>query len=120
MIRRRLCTLVCGVFLLVTGCTSWSVTDASTAPAVIATHPKIRVLKLDGAVLSIDSAIFRNDSIIGVSGGSPIAIATAEVKRIAVRETDADRTAGMVILGIVGGAVLLFTAFLIALGASAD
>jgi hypothetical protein len=120
MIRRITCTLIAGLFLFTSGCTSWVVTEASTVPTVIAAHPSIRVLKLDGTVLSIDNALFRNDSIIGVSGGAPIAVARAEVKQIAVRETDGGKTAAMVIFGIVGGAVLLFTAFLFALGATAD
>ena len=118
--RRAFFTLMPAAFLFATGCTSWAVSDVSSAPQVIASHDKVRILKVDGTVLSLDNAVFRNDSIVGVSGGSPVAIATADVKRIAAKETDADRTAGMVLLGIVGGAVLLFTALLLALGASAD
>ena len=116
--RRAYLTLIPAAFLFATGCTSWVVSDVSTAPRVIASHPSVRILKLDGTVLSVDSALFRNDSIFGVSGGVPIAVATADVKQIAAKESDGDRTAGMVILGILGGAVLLFTAFLIALGAA--
>jgi hypothetical protein len=109
-------TLIAATLSFSTGCSSWAVSDASTAPAVIASHPKIRVLTTDGTVLAVDNALFRNDSIVGISDGLPIGIPRSEVKQIAVRGSDGDRTAGLVVLGVIGGGILLLSAVIIAVG----
>ncbi len=113
-------TLIPAILLFATGCTGWAVSEASTAPAVIASHPNIRLLKFDGTVLSVDNALFRNDSIVGLSGGAPIGIARADVKQIAVRKLDGDKTAGAVVAGAVVGAVALVVSLLLVIASAFD
>ncbi len=102
--------------LLATACSSWAVSEGASAPAVVAAHDHVRILKTDGTVVSLENAMFQADSIIGTASGVRTAISTAEVKKIAVRKHDGEKTAGLVIVGVVvGGVVLVVTTLLLLL-----
>lgn len=100
---------------LASACSSWAVSEGANAPAVVAAYENVRILKKDGSVVSLENATFQADSIIGTAAGVRTAISTAEVKKIAVRKMDGDKTAGLVIVGVVVGGVLLVVTSLLLL-----
>lgn len=91
------------------GCTRWEVSGASTAPTVIASHHrKARIQRTDGSIVSLSSTFYQRDSVIGISSGHWLGVASVEISHIAIRTFDGSTTAAVIVGGFVGLSAVLF------------
>jgi hypothetical protein len=113
MQRLPVALLMVGCLSFQAGCARWEVSGASTAPSVIASHGwDARVQKIDGSVITLDSAIYRKDTVFGTSSkGERIGIPAAEIRQVAIKSFDGGKTAGAIFLGILGTLVLIIASF---------
>lgn len=98
--RRVLSALLLTIYL--PACHEWQVRDVAPAELVDHQHPAaIRVTRMDSSQVTVDQPRVAGDSIVGSSHDLRVAVAVADISRVAVRRTDALATA-VLILSIAG------------------
>jgi hypothetical protein len=113
--RRKLTALIA---LATTACSSWQLRPAptpSTGAGASESISQARVYLRTGATLDLHEVTVAGDSLVGMSGPASqadrrrVAVPTANVSSIAVREVDAGRTA-LAILAIAGASIVIIGA----------
>lgn len=110
--RRKLTTLIA---LTTTACSSWHLRPAPTPSAGAGASESIskaRVYLRSGSMLDLHDVTVAGDSLVGMTGPASqadrrrMAVPTANVSSIAVRQVDAGRTA-LAILAIAGASIVI-------------
>lgn len=89
-------------------CTSWQVQTVSPEQ-VIATQnpPAVRVQRLDGSRVVVDSPRIGGDSLVGATGGKPTGVPLADIYQLAIRHDDGAKSVGLVLVVAAGAFLIL-------------
>ncbi len=83
-------------------CVSWNTQEASPQQVLEDEQPdKVRVTLSDGSQVVLEEPVVSGDTLTGVATGQQRSIPLADVSALAVRKTDASRTLGGVVRGLV-------------------
>ena len=95
------------LLVLVTACYSWRPTTVSPQTLIATEQPSsVRATLTNGEVVTVQSPIMRNDSIVGATDASVAAVASRDVRLLEVRQFELGPTIGVVVLSVVGGVLL--------------
>jgi hypothetical protein len=101
-VRRLIACILLPSYLV--ACTSWKTQEASPQQVLEDEQPdKVRVTLSDGSQLVLEEPAVSGDTLSGLDDGTPVHIPLANVSSIAVKGTDAAKTAGaaLVVIGTV-------------------
>ena len=100
------------------GCTSWRAQGVTPQQVINQRHPmRLRVTQTDGMRLVLENPVLLRDSVVGWTRAfGSRAVALADVKRVEARETDAGKTAGLILAVAAALATAFYLLALAALG----
>ena len=95
------------LLVLLTACHSWRPTTVSPQTLIPDEQPSaVRVTLTSGEVITFQSPMMRNDSIVSATDASVTAVASRDVRYLEVQRFDPGKTIGVLVLTAVGAAVV--------------